>query len=53
MMYSEQVWGSDFSVIFEKERKGKKDGGKDTTMEDWNLGNLQPKLSTYLPNYPS
>ena len=44
--------GSDFFCHLLK-RKGKKDGGKDKIMEYWELGNLQPKLPTYLPNYPS
>ena len=35
---SEQFGGVIFLTSLRKKRK--KDGGKDTTMEDWNLGNL-------------
>ena len=39
MMHSEQVWGSDFSVIIEKERKeGWRQKKKKKKIQQWKIG---------------
>ena len=52
MIHQDQVW-ENISFLTSVEKKGMKDRDKDAKIEDWNLGNFEPKFSNYPPNYPS